>query len=64
MSMAPAGQPETGFRYVSIRCRTGRHERSILTFLDDRIAVLSCNQCNTAWAVPATLPELQHLTSG
>ena len=59
-SMAPTAQPRPA-RYVNIRCRTGRHERSRLVFLDDMVAVLGCPDCNTQWAVSARLPELQRL---
>jgi hypothetical protein len=61
--MAPAARPLSALHYVNIRCRTGRHERSGVTFIDDMVAVLRCPECDTEWAVPASLPEIRRLTS-
>jgi hypothetical protein len=49
-------------RYVDIRCPSGKHQRSIVTFRDHTVAAMFCMPCEHAWTEPTSHPALHGLS--
>jgi hypothetical protein len=46
-------------RYVNVRCPSGKHERSILTFRNHTVAAMFCIPCEHAWTESTDHPRLR-----
>ena len=48
-------------RYVNIRCPSGKHERSVVTFRNHTVAAMFCVPCEEAWTESTDHPELRDI---
>ncbi len=59
----PGAPPSSAFaqRYVDVRCPSGKHQRSMLTFRSHAVACMFCVPCEHGWTEPTTHPALRDL---